>query len=88
VSPLSGGSSPPPVEPADPQTALLVALARLEAKVDLVIGEHTTKIADHENRIRTVEQKSTVSPLGLWTAVLGALGGAGVLVTLWNALTP
>ena len=66
---------------------------RLEAKVDVALAQHgarldnhTADLADHETRIREVEQRKTVSPTALWTAVLGGLSGAGVLVAIFNTL--
>lgn len=56
--------------PSDSNTAILVAMARLEAKLDQAL----TGQNDHENRLRDLEAKSTVSPRTLWTAILGAVG--------------
>lgn len=103
--------------------ALLIAVTRLEAKLDVALVEHRSQLDSHgkeigdhearlravearpvvdenrlraieqrpvieEARVRTIEQKATVTPLGLWSAVLGALGAAGVVVTIYNNLNP
>lgn len=92
VLPAEPGSPP---TPADPVTALLVAFTRLEAKVDVALGDHAARldsqardVADHETRLRAIEARPTVTPTGLWTTVLGVLTAAGVLVTLWTNLAP
>jgi hypothetical protein len=61
------------------QTSILVALTRMEAKVDVALAQHgarldnvETDMTDHEARLRTLEAKQTVSPGKLWTAVSGA----------------
>jgi len=66
---------------------------RLEAKVDVALVQHAARldthaldIADHEGRLRAVEGKATVSPLGLWTAVIGGLGGTAALAALINTI--
>lgn len=58
----------------------LIGMARLEAKLDVAIAHqgakietHGTAIDDHEVRIRAQEQKPTVSPMGLWSVVVGAI---------------
>ena len=69
--------------PSDPpaageQTQLLVALARIETKLDSVTTGHT----DHETRIRVLERK-------VWAAagVAGALaaGGSAAISKLFGA---
>jgi hypothetical protein len=74
-------SVPTQRDPAGPDTAVQVVLARLEGKVDVALAQHGAKldshaaeILDHETRLRAVEQKPTVSPATLWTVVLGAGG--------------
>lgn len=75
--------------------AVLVALTRMEAKVDIALAHHGAEIKtqgqaveDHEARIRVLESRSTVSPRALWTAVVSA-GGLiiGVLTFLDKVLT-
>jgi hypothetical protein len=82
-APLSAGA------PAEP--AVVLAVARVEAKIDVVLAQHETKIAahgddlaDHETRLRDLERRSTVSPRTLWTTVSGA---AVLLVSLSPVLT-
>ena len=80
-----------PPEPADTATALLVSLTRMEGKLDTHLAKHEAlaeNVRDHEGRIRKVEDRiqKTISPLGLWTTVLGALGGVGVLVAVYTNL--
>ncbi|UJQ87158.1 tail needle protein [Arthrobacter phage BaileyBlu] len=65
---------------------MLVALTRMEAKMDVgfarigaVTDKHAASIDDHEERIRTLEQKPTVSPRTLWTTITA---GGGLLVAL------
>jgi hypothetical protein len=103
---MSAGAPMPP-EPTDPSTALLVAFTRLEAKVDVALGDHANRLesqgrdlADHENRLRAIEARPvieekrvrdlelrpTVTPAGLWSAVLGAATVVGVAVTVWTNL--
>lgn len=60
--------------PAATDPALLVAIARLETKVDVALSDHGRQIRDHEDRLRNVESKSTVSPRALWTAVTSGAG--------------
>ena len=63
---------------------------RLEAKVDVALGQHAGRLdrhdeirEDHETRLRALEAKSTVAPWQHWTAFLGivtALGVVGALI--------
>lgn len=76
----------------DEATKLLVALTRLEGKIDLIlaqhsadIGAHRERLDDHERRLRTVEQTPTVSPAKLWTAVCTA---AGLIVSILTFVSP
>lgn len=65
-------------EPDDHSTMeqqLLVAVTRLEAKIDTLLIQQS----DHENRLRALEAKSTVSPKQLWTTLVSAIS---VLVPL------
>ncbi len=64
-----------------PGAAVLVALTRMEAKVDIALAQHGAEIKtqgqtvdDHETRLRVLEAKSTVSPRTLWTTVVTAAG--------------
>lgn len=57
---------------------LYVCLARLEAKLDVAIAQQGAKIeqvdavtSDHEERLRSVEQRDCVSTRALWSAVIG-----------------
>jgi hypothetical protein len=66
----------PPEVPSNDSTALLVGMTRLEAKVDVVLAQHGAKIdahasdlQDHEERLRVLEARPTVSPRVLWTTV-------------------
>lgn len=67
---------------------LLVAFTRMETKVDVVLSQHGQKLDDHEARLRVVEDRKTVSPLALWTAVCSAAAFAGVLLTIFDKLQP
>lgn len=72
----------------DPQSSdLRLDFARLEGKVDVVITRHDLRIeqleqarADHEERLRVLEQVEVVTPKGLW------LVGSGI-VTLGVGIT-
>jgi hypothetical protein len=64
-----------------PDASVLVALTRMEAKVDIALAQHGAEIknqgeavVDHEARIRALESRSTVSPRTLWTTVVTASG--------------
>jgi len=76
-------SQPPNEIPAGtaPDAALLMVVMRLETKVDVALAQHGSDlksqgedIADHEERIRRLELKPTVSPGALWSTVAGAVG--------------
>ena len=84
---------PPPVIPAA-DTSPTWAI-RLEAKVDVALAHqgarldtHSADIADHEMRIREVEQRRTVSPWQLWLAVTGGVGTLAALVGVLSTLLP
>lgn len=85
----------PPEEAATTEAhAVLVAVTRLEAKVDVALAqhgarleEHSRGISDHEERLRAVEARKTVSPAGLWTAVASAVAAFGVLAPYLSNLT-
>lgn len=62
------------------EVAVLVALARLEGKLDTALAqhgarldEHATAVTDHELRLRTLEATSTVSPRQLWITLASAV---------------
>lgn len=81
------GEEPDPRETRD----LLIAFTRMEAKVDIALAQHGAKldeiakdVTDHETRVRVIEGRSTVSPTGLWTTVLGAITAFGLLATLYD----
>ena len=70
---------------------LLIAFTRMEAKVDIALAQHGAKldeivkdVTDHETRVRVIEGRSTVTPMGLWSAVLGAITAFGLLTTLYD----
>jgi hypothetical protein len=55
-----------------------VTLARLETKIDLVLSQHGQRLEDHESRIRSVEERKTVSPSQLLASsatVIALMGG-------------
>ncbi|MCZ9884633.1 hypothetical protein [Arthrobacter sp. B2a2-09] len=64
---------------ASAETSLLLAFTRLEGKVDVALTQHgadikatAKEVDDHEDRIRALEARPTVSPRGLWATVSGA----------------
>jgi hypothetical protein len=66
----------------------VVSMARLEAKLDVAIAHqgatiatHDVQIGDHESRLREVERRPAVTPKGMWTAALGAVGAVAALVS-------
>ena len=61
---------------------VIIALTRIETKLDATVAGHT----DHETRIRTLEQKSTVTVASLWGGIVAAITAAVGLVALYNAL--
>ena len=54
-------------------TDFRVLLARVETKLDLVIGQHGQRLEDHERRLRVQEARPTVSPKGLLAAAATAI---------------
>lgn len=77
---------PPPDDGGS--ASVLIALARLEGKVDAALAtqgaqlaEHGRRLDDHEPRIRAVENRPTVTPTAMWTAL-------GTLAAIVAALTP
>lgn len=68
---------------------------RLEAKVDVALAQHGSRLdthasnlADHETRLRVQEARRTVSPTGLWSAVLGGVSGAAAVVAVITNVIP
>lgn len=73
-------------------------LARMETKLDIVIGQHGGQLADHEARLRTtassddlkaletdvrvLQDRKTVSPSGLLGAIAGGVGILGGLIVI------
>lgn len=75
--------------PQEPQ--ILMALTRMEAKVDVALAQHgakidglTTETQDHEVRLRAIEARRTITPAELWAVVLGALGAFVAISTLYE----
>lgn len=65
----------------------------LSQKVDGLVTElrqdaHEVRkdVDDHEARIRILEARRTVTPLGLWSVVLGAIGGLAAIVGIISQL--
>lgn len=63
---------------------LRIDFARLEGKIDVVLGKHETRLdavedwkVDAEQRLRALEARRFVAPLQLWTVTSG---GAAVLL--------
>lgn len=75
---MSANSLDPAIQP---DAAVLVAITRMEAKVDIALAQHGAEIKtqgatveDHEKRLRVLEATPTVSPRTLWTTV-ASVGG-------------
>lgn len=63
---------------AQDSTEIRVLLARFETKLDLVLGQHSATLGDHETRLRSVEDRKTVSPSTLLASsatVVALIGG-------------
>lgn len=89
-----------PAAPDDESTA--VQLARMETKLDLVLGQHGTKLDDHEARlratassadlsaletdVRVLQGRKTVTPSGLLGAATGVVGLLGGLIVILQNL--
>jgi hypothetical protein len=69
-------------------TNLIVALTRVETKVDVVLSQHGAKLEDHEGRLRKVEARRTVSPRTLWTSVISAAGLVLTLIAIFDRFLP
>lgn len=75
---MDGGSTTLKVEAGQDATEIRVLLARFETKLDIVLGQHDTRLNDHETRLRTVEERKTVSPSALLASsatVVALVGG-------------
>lgn len=92
---------------ASDNSEVLVAIARLDGKLDLALAETAAlkaADADHEVRIRsieakpvpdedtdkrlkTLEERRTVSPGQLWTGLLGVAGLILTVLTIVNQTT-
>lgn len=77
---------PPPDDGGS--ASVLIALARLEGKVDAALAtqgaqltEHGRRLDDHEPRLRLLEATPTVTPRAMWTAL-------ATLAAIVAALTP
>lgn len=44
-------------------------------------------VDDHETRIRTLEDRRTITPLGLWSVVLGAIAAVAAIAGIINAFS-
>lgn len=67
---------------------------RLEAKVDVALGQqaqrlddHGAKIDDHEIRLRAQEAKRYITQSGVWAAVLGASALVSTAATVVTRIT-
>lgn len=81
--------------PGDGSMAVLIMLARVEGKLDVLAAQHSTKLDEHarrldaietqrdadDARLRAVEHRPTVSPAA-------ALGGAAAVAAIVAAVTP
>jgi hypothetical protein len=74
------------VEAPSDNTEVRIMLARFETKLDLVIGQHGEQLKDHETRIRTVEERKTVSPMQLLATSATAVALFGGVVTFLDRL--
>ncbi|HEY0774178.1 MAG TPA: hypothetical protein VGD51_08865 [Nocardioidaceae bacterium] len=61
-----------------PSESSAVILARMEVKLDHALASQ----ADHEQRIRVLEDKKTVSPFQLWTVTASGVATLGVIAGL------
>lgn len=87
-----------PPSPDEDSVDTRIALARMETKLDLVLGQHGTKLDDHEARlratassaelaaletdVRVLQDRKTVSPSGLLGAATGIVGLLGGLILI------
>lgn len=63
-------------------TEVRIMLARFETKLDLVLGQHSSMLKDHESRIRLVEERKTVSPSQLLASCATAVALMGGTFTI------
>lgn len=82
------------VESLPPESALLVAMTRLEGKLDTALATlvptldaQSKELSDHEARLRALEARQTVTPIGLWTTVVGVVTVAGALLAIAERFT-
>lgn len=80
----------PPTQATD---TVPIWAVRLEAKVDVALARqsgqlnnHTGDLEDHERRLRVLEATKTVSPAGLWGAVVGGVATCAALFTIFSPL--
>ena len=76
-----------PSYPRD-EAELKVTLTRLETKLDLVIGQHSLTLDDHERRLRVQEAKSYVTPKGLATTLVAVVTIMGGVIAFFDRLYP
>lgn len=67
---------------------LRILLARFETKLDLVLGQHENKLTDHEARLRLVEDRKTVTPMGLLASSATMVALLGGTFTILDRLYP
>lgn len=67
-------------------TEFRVMLARFETKLDLVLGQHDSRLTDHEARIRTVEERKTVSPMAMLASSATAVALVGGVLTFLDRI--
>ncbi len=77
---------------------VITAIRKLEAKLDIAIAQHRAELdlaarhdTDHEERLRALEARQTVTPKALWSVVVGAsavLATALPLLQLLYSATP
>lgn len=80
---------------SDDTAPVLVALARLEGKLDASLATHGTTISthaaaidDHEARLRRQEARSTISPRQFWAGLGGVFAAASSLAGIIRVLFP
>lgn len=73
-----------------PHESTLVALARMEGKLDLVLANAAAadrRLDDHEHRIRLLEQKPVITRNGLLAAVVSTATLVGVATSVFANLS-
>ena len=71
------------------ETAILVAIARLDGKVTGALGaieNLRTTDNDHETRLRKLEEKRYITPGQLWAGLVGVASVCGVAATVYALL--